>query len=83
MGEFEVYRAAGEHDECQCCVAGVESVGASDDEADFGVESLVAGVADAVLDGVEDHVAALTHSAGAFDEGCESRTCARQVFGLS
>ena len=44
--------SAGEHGEGEGCGGGVESVAASDDEADFVVESFDAGVADAMFERV-------------------------------
>jgi hypothetical protein len=68
VGEFEVDGPGAEHDEREGGIRGVEPVGASDDEADFGVQSLDGSFADPVLDRVEDHVSALTDRLGGFDE---------------
>lgn len=65
--ELEVDGSGAEHDEGG--VGGVESVGAPDDEADLGVEPSDAAVGDAVLDRVEDHVAALTMVFAALTNG--------------
>jgi hypothetical protein len=74
VGEFEVDGAGAEHGDGEGGVGGVEPVGAADDEADFGGEALDASVADAVLDRVEDHVAAQTYRLGALDERGEPRS---------
>ncbi len=52
VGQGEVDRSAGEDDECEGGVGGVEPVGAPDDEAHLGVEALDATVGDALLEGV-------------------------------
>lgn len=46
----------------------MEAAGASDVDADLGVEPIDADVAGAAFDGVEDQVAASTHGAGGLGE---------------
>ena len=57
-----------EHDEGEGGIGGVEAVGPSGDEADFGVEAFHASIRDAVFDRVEDDVSALTNRFRCFDE---------------
>jgi len=71
VGELEVDGAAGEHDEREGGVGGVEPVGASHDEPDLGVEAFDAAVADPVLERVDDQPTAFAHGAGALDERCQ------------
>lgn len=61
-----------EHDEGEGGIGGVEAVGPSGDEADFGVEAFDSAVADAVFDGVQDEVSAVTHRLGGLDERGET-----------
>ena len=68
VGQGEVDGAAGEHDQGESGVGGMESVGASDDESDVGVQAFYAAVADAVGERVHDQRASVAHGAGHLHE---------------
>ena len=66
--EFEFDRSAGEHDEREGGFGGVESVGAVEHGADLVVQSLVAAVAHATVNGGSDAVLVFADGAGGLDE---------------
>lgn len=87
MGQFEVDGSAGEHDEAEGGVGGVEPVGAAHDEPDPVVEAFDAAVGQPEAEGVDDVFAAPADGAGELDERGESAAlgpCAspvEQLFG--
>ena len=72
VGEVEVDGPAGEHDGGQGSFGGVEAVGASDDESNFVVQSFVASVGQATVDGGGDAVSMFPDSPGCFHEFWDS-----------
>ena len=66
--EFECDRSAGQHDEREGGLGGVESVGPVDHGADLVVQSFVASVAHAPVDRGGDAVLVLADRAGGLDE---------------
>jgi hypothetical protein len=58
VSELEVDRSAGEHDGGEGGLGGVVTVGAADEESYFFIESFVASVGQAAIDGGGDPVSA-------------------------
>lgn len=72
VGECQVDRPAGEVDQGECGLGGVEAVGAPGDESDLVVERLDAGVGDGELDRGEDPLAVLADRLGEAQERWEA-----------
>ena len=71
-GRWRLTGPQGEYDGGEGGFGGVEAVGASDDESNFVVESFVASIGQATIDGGDDPVSLFPDSPGRFYEFVDS-----------